>query len=69
MESIAELEAALARARAAERTYVVVIDTDPLRSTAAGGWWWEVGVPEVSDVEAVRAARVEYEHGKRLQKP
>ncbi len=31
--SIAELEAALARARAADRTYVIVIDTDPLRST------------------------------------
>ena len=69
VDSIAELEAALARARAAERTYVVVVDTDPLRSTAAGGWWWEVGVPEVSEAEAVRAARVEYEHGKRVQRP
>ena len=33
VNSIAELEAALARARAADRTYVVVIDTDPLRTT------------------------------------
>ncbi len=55
MDSIAELEAALVRARAADRTYVVVIDTDPLRSTEAGGWWWEVGVPEVS--ESRRGAR------------
>ena len=60
-----ELEAALARARAADRTYVVVIDTDPLRTTEAGGWWWEVGVPEVSESDKVRAARAEYEHGKR----
>ncbi len=67
--SIAELEAALARARAADRTYVVVIDTDPLRSTEAGGWWWEVGVPELSESEDVRAARTAYEQGKRLQKP
>ena len=36
VESIAALEAALARARAADRTYVVVIDTDPLRTTEAG---------------------------------
>ena len=57
VDSIAELEAALARARAADRTYVVVIDTDPLRSTEAGGWWWEVGVPEVSESDKVRAAR------------
>jgi 3D-(3,5/4)-trihydroxycyclohexane-1,2-dione acylhydrolase (decyclizing) len=67
--SIRDLEAALTKARAADRTHVVVIDTDSLRSTAAGGWWWEVGVPEVSDSDKVRAARAEYEHGKRLQKP
>jgi len=65
--SIAELEVALARARAADRTYVVVIDTDPLRSTEAGGWWWEVGVPEVSESDKVRAARAAYEQGKRGQ--
>ena len=69
VDGIAELEAALMRARAADRTSVVVIDTDPLRTTAAGGWWWEVGAPEVSESEKVRAARVEYEHGKRLQRP
>ena len=69
VDSIAELEAALGRARAADQTYVVVIDTDPLRSTGAGGWWWEVGVPEVSESDKVRAARIEYEHGKRLQRP
>ena len=69
VNSIAELEAALSRARTADRTTVVVIDTDPMRTTGAGGWWWEVGVPEVSESENVRAARVEYEHGKRLQRP
>jgi 3D-(3,5/4)-trihydroxycyclohexane-1,2-dione acylhydrolase (decyclizing) len=67
--SIADLEEALARARAADRTYVVVIDTDPLRSTEAGGWWWEVGVPEVSESGRVRAARAEYELAKRKQRP
>ena len=65
--SIADLEAALARARDADRTSVVVIDTDPLRSTEAGGWWWEVGVPEVSEADSVRAARAAYEVGKRGQ--
>jgi 3D-(3,5/4)-trihydroxycyclohexane-1,2-dione acylhydrolase (decyclizing) len=37
-----ELEAAVARARGAGRTTVIVIDTDPRRSTEAGGWWWDV---------------------------
>jgi 3D-(3,5/4)-trihydroxycyclohexane-1,2-dione acylhydrolase (decyclizing) len=46
---------------------VIVIDTDPLRSTTVGGWWWEVGIPEVSAAEAVRAARDEYVAGKSKQ--
>ena len=60
-DSIAALEQALARARKADRTSVIVIDTDPMISTEAGGWWWDVAVPEVSEREAVRAARAEYE--------
>ena len=67
--TIRELEAALKRARAADRTYVVVIETDPDRTTKEGGWWWEVAVPEVSDREEVRKARALYDEGKRKQKP
>lgn len=61
VESIAELEAALAEARNHDRTSVIVIDTDPLRSTDAGGHWWEVAVPEVSGRDEVRAARSRYD--------
>jgi 3D-(3,5/4)-trihydroxycyclohexane-1,2-dione acylhydrolase (decyclizing) len=53
---IAELEAAMARARTAEKTSVVVIDTDPAVSTAAGGHWWDVPVPEISTRQEVQAA-------------
>jgi 3D-(3,5/4)-trihydroxycyclohexane-1,2-dione acylhydrolase (decyclizing) len=67
--SIPELEAAMKRARAADRTCVICIETDPDRTTAEGGWWWEVAVPEVSDREAVRAARRKYDDDKRRQKP
>jgi len=59
--SFADLEAALARAYAADRTSVVVIDTDPAISTEAGGAWWDVAVPQVSDREQVRAARANYD--------
>jgi 3D-(3,5/4)-trihydroxycyclohexane-1,2-dione acylhydrolase (decyclizing) len=59
--NVAELENALQRARAAERTYVISIDTDAARTTDDGGWWWEVAVPEVSARESVRAARAHYE--------
>jgi 3D-(3,5/4)-trihydroxycyclohexane-1,2-dione acylhydrolase (decyclizing) len=58
---LTELEAALARARRASRTSVIVIDTDPLATTAAGGHWWDVAVPEVSERAEVRSARAAYE--------
>jgi 3D-(3,5/4)-trihydroxycyclohexane-1,2-dione acylhydrolase (decyclizing) len=61
VSSLAELEAALHRAFRADRTSVVVIDTDPDKSTEAGGHWWDVGVPEVSQRAEVRAARADYE--------
>jgi 3D-(3,5/4)-trihydroxycyclohexane-1,2-dione acylhydrolase (decyclizing) len=59
--SIAELEAALARAKEASGPFVVVIDTDPYPSTPHGGHWWEVAVPEVSTRAEVNAAREAYE--------
>ena len=58
---IGALSAALQRARAAERTYVIVIDTDPQAATEAGGAWWDVAVAEVSGKDSVRAARAEYD--------
>jgi len=58
---LAELEAALAEARGHDRTSVIVIDTDPLISTDAGGHWWEVAVPEVSVRDEVKAARKRYD--------
>ena len=60
--SIAELETALAEARAAKGPFVVVIDTDPYPTTEAGGYWWDVAVPEVSDRQEVNAARKAYEN-------
>jgi 3D-(3,5/4)-trihydroxycyclohexane-1,2-dione acylhydrolase (decyclizing) len=69
VKTIPELEAALARARAADRTYVIAIPTDPNKTTTEGGWWWEVAVPEVSERAEVRAARKRYEEEKKQQRP
>ena len=49
VKSIADLETAFRKARAAKSTQVIVIDTDPMGSTDAGGFWWDVAVPEVSE--------------------
>jgi 3D-(3,5/4)-trihydroxycyclohexane-1,2-dione acylhydrolase (decyclizing) len=55
-----ELSSALATARAAARTSVIVIETDPALATTAGGSWWDVPVPEVSERGEVNAARERY---------
>ena len=60
-DSIEALEQAMARARDCDRSCCIVIDTDPAAATKAGGHWWDVPVPEVSEREAVRAARAGYE--------
>ena len=68
VESLTELEAALHRARAADRTSVIVIRTDPRIATAAGGHWWDVGVPEVSTRSEVQMARSDYETQRTAQR-
>lgn len=66
--TLGELRVALARARKADRSSVVVIDTDPLKTTEAGGWWWDVAIPEVSDRPQVNAARRDYEQRIRMKR-
>jgi 3D-(3,5/4)-trihydroxycyclohexane-1,2-dione acylhydrolase (decyclizing) len=66
--SIGELETALGEAKKASGVSVVVIDTDPLIATAAGGHWWDVAVPEVSVRPQVNAARREYEDARKAQR-
>jgi 3D-(3,5/4)-trihydroxycyclohexane-1,2-dione acylhydrolase (decyclizing) len=66
--SIAELEEALKKARAAKTTHVIVIDTDPSLSTDAGGFWWDVAVPAVSERKEVDAARRKYEEALEIQR-
>jgi 3D-(3,5/4)-trihydroxycyclohexane-1,2-dione acylhydrolase (decyclizing) len=65
---IAELEGALKDARKADKTTVIVIDTDPLVSTEFGGHWWDVAVPEVSERAEVRTARANYETALKTQR-
>lgn len=67
VEGLADLPAAFARAKAADRSYVIVVDVDAYTWTE-GGAWWEVGVPEVSDREQVRAARAAWEVDKKRQR-
>jgi 3D-(3,5/4)-trihydroxycyclohexane-1,2-dione acylhydrolase (decyclizing) len=59
-ESLADLEAALEWARGNDRTTVLSIVTDA-SAWVPGDADWDVGVPEVSERETVRAARAHHE--------
>ena len=65
VRDLAGLAGALAAARKADRTAVLVIATDSAASTTAGGHWWDVAVPEVSERAEVRAARGRYDSARR----
>ncbi len=65
--TIAEVEAAMTASKSATIPTVIVIDTDPMPGTGAGGTWWEVAVPEVSDRKEVNEARKAYEAGTKAQ--
>jgi 3D-(3,5/4)-trihydroxycyclohexane-1,2-dione acylhydrolase (decyclizing) len=67
VRSLGELELALVCARAADRTTVLCIETDPTRTTDDGGAWWEVAVPEASASDKVRRARAAYDTAKKAQ--
>jgi len=65
--TIDELEEAFGRAQASDVTYVIALQTDAY-SWTEGGAFWEVGVPDVSELQSVVAARDEIEAGKTDQR-
>ena len=67
VDSLEALPGAWARAKAADRSYAIVIDVDAYTWTE-GGAWWEVGIPEVSDCEEVRLARAQADAERKHQR-
>ena len=67
VRTVGELESAIERARAADRTYVIALKTHPHRWTE-GGSFWEVAVPEVSTSASVREARAAMDEGRAAQR-
>ncbi|MCF6321343.1 MAG: 3D-(3,5/4)-trihydroxycyclohexane-1,2-dione acylhydrolase (decyclizing) [Rhizobiaceae bacterium] len=68
VSSIDELELAMARAGNSSRSHVIVIDTDPMQSTDAGGAWWDVAIPQVSTRTAVNEAYKSYQNNLKHQR-
>ena len=63
-ETAEELQAALAAGRKQDRTSVIVIETSYDQRVPGYESWWDVPIAEVSERDAVKAARKNYE-GKR----
>ena len=65
----AELAKAFKRAKAADKTSVIVMDVDPYDGwTTEGHTWWEVGTPQVSEHAAVRDAHADWESNRFKQR-
>lgn len=67
ISSLDELGPALERARASDRSYVIAMKVDAY-SWTEGGSFWEVGVPETSNMQSVADARAEMDKGKADQR-
>ena len=66
VDSLAELELAVGRAKAADRSCLISLRTDP-DECSADGLWWDVAVPEISDRAKVNSAREDYVAAKTRQ--
>ena len=66
--SIPELKQALEDAKRADRTTVILIETDPAIGVPGYESWWDVSVAEVSELDTVRAARARYEQARKRER-
>jgi|TARA_X000000950_G_scaffold73859_2_gene92136 3D-(3,5/4)-trihydroxycyclohexane-1,2-dione acylhydrolase (decyclizing) len=64
-----ELAHAFHRAKASDRTYVIVMKVDPYEGwTAEGHAWWEVGTPQVANSDKVYDAHINWEKTRKRQR-
>jgi 3D-(3,5/4)-trihydroxycyclohexane-1,2-dione acylhydrolase (decyclizing) len=67
--SVDELRDALVAAKNVEETVVIRVEVDRYEGMPSYDSWWDVPVAEVSEVDAVRRARADYEQARRRQRP
>ncbi len=59
--SIEEFKDALQRGQKESRTSVIVVETDLKKNVPGYESWWDVPIAEISEIDAVKTARAEYE--------
>ncbi|MBF4579609.1 3D-(3,5/4)-trihydroxycyclohexane-1,2-dione acylhydrolase (decyclizing) [Frigoribacterium sp. VKM Ac-2530] len=67
--SIADLSAAMATAKASPTTTLIHINSDPLVYAPDGEGWWDVPVAQVSTLDATEAALADYREHRSSQRP
>ena len=67
-KTVVELREALAAAKHADRSTVIVVEADRYASVPSYEGWWDVAVAERSDVAGVRESRERYVEAKRKQR-
>ncbi len=67
--AIDDLKAAVATAKASDRSTLIHVNSDPRIYSPDGGGWWDVPVPEVSTLESTQRAREGYLAEQANQKP
>ena len=64
-----ELADAFHRAKASDKTYVIIMKVDPYEGwTAEGHAWWEVGTPQVANSDKVYDAHINWEKTRKRQR-
>lgn len=65
----AELGEAFKRAKASDRSHVIVMKVDPYEGWTTGGHaWWEVGTPHITESDRVREAHIDWESSRGKQR-
>lgn len=67
ISNMTEFDAAFARAKAADKTSVIVVDIDPTKWSSCD-CWWEVGLPEIARTENVEQAIANFSEGRTHQR-
>ncbi len=69
MTTAAEFSDAVKVAKAADRTTVIYVETDPRIYAPDSHSWWDVPVSEVSSLESTQQAYERYADWKKVQRP
>lgn len=67
--AIEDLKAAMATAKASEKSTFIHINSDPLIYAPDGAGWWDVPVSKTSTLDSTNAAREDYLKNQALQRP